>query len=306
MATQNTARKAVNSPTPNALTPTPQQFDMLRQTIDNLEKQSNGGAQRGDTAPAGRRQRPRKDRTMTTPTPQVQPNATPGGNALTLTQMLVIASELGAQEANGKDGQVKFDLKVAEAAFVGAIDLTKDKHGDGIDDSVQLAAAYVKGRNSAVIFDHKEPKQRKLTSNVRTMVKLGSSPKFGVGEPMQTLNQLMTARQNLRRTANKGVKLDDAHNTLMRFAREQLKRDTLIVGDELVAFCHKPDSEPRDNVGVVRSILNTAIKLKEGKLTNCPDHDTSPEINAIIASCNKRLTALAKASGAAKGVNQAA
>lgn len=242
----------------------------------------------------------------TVPQQAAPPAPTPGGNALTLAQMLVIATDLGAQEALGKDGQVKFDLKVAEAAYVGAVDLQKDKHGDGIDDSTQLAAAYVKGRNSAVIFDHKEAKQRKLCSNVRTMIKLGSSPKFGVGEPISTLNALMTMRQNLRRTANKGLKLDDAHNTLMRFAREQLKRDTLFAGDELQAFCVKPDSEPRTADEVIRSILNTAVKLKSGKLANCSDVDTSPEINAIITSCNKRLTAIAKASGAAKGQGQAA
>lgn len=230
-----------------------------------------------------------------------QPAPMPGGNALTLDQMLVIAGELGEQEAKGKDGQVKFDLKVAEAAFVGAIDLTKDKHGDGIDDSVKLAAAYVKGRNGAVIFDHKEPKQRKLASNVRTMVKLGGSPKFGVGEPMQTLNTLMTTRQNMRRTAGKGVKLDDAHNTLMRFAREQLKRDTLFVGDELTSFCIRPEGDPRTADEVIKSWLNQATKLRAGKLSNCPDVDNSPEISAIIAACNKRLSAIAKAKGATQG-----
>lgn len=308
MNADNTARKTTEleaGPTPDALTPTPDQFAMLRQQIDALEQQSKPEAQRGDSgnaAPAGRRSRSRKGRTMSTSTPQAQtqPAPTPGGNALTLEQMLTIAGELGAQEALGKDGQVKFDLKVAEAAFVGAIDLTKDKHGDGIDDSVQLAAAYVKGRNQNVIFDHKEPKQRKLASNVRTMIKLGSSPKFGVGEPMSTLNTLMTVRQNLRRTANKGVKLDDAHNTLMRYAREQLKVDTLFQGDQLKSFCFKPEGEPRTGEEVLRSILNTATKLKTGKLSNCADVDTSAEVQAIITNCNKRLSAIAKASGVAQ------
>ena len=234
-----------------------------------------------------------------------QAAAQPGSNALTLATMLVIAGELGAEEAKGKDGQVKFDLKVAEAAFVGAIDLTKDKHGDGIDDSIQLAAAYVKGRNTAVIFDHKEPKQRKLASNVRTMVKLGSSPKFGVGEPMGTLNTLMTARQNLRRTATKGGrKLDDAHNTLMRYARDQLKRDVLITGDELTSFCFKADPDARSAEEVLKGIMSTATKLKNGKLSNCPDVDNSPEVTAIITACTKRLTAIAKAKGSASGSTQ--
>jgi hypothetical protein len=310
MSTQ--AVRKIDAPVPNALTPTPDQFAMLRQTIDALEKQSTPGAQRGDgnSAPAGRRSRSRKGQpSMSTTTPQAAqpaPTPTPGGNALTLATMLTIAGELGAQEALGKDGQVKFDLKVAEAAFVGAIDLAKDKHGQGIDDATQLAAAYVKGRNSSVIFDHKEPKQRKLVSNVRTMVKLGSSPKYGVGEPMATLNALMTTRQNLRRTANKGVKLDDAHNTLMRFAREQLKRDTLYAGDELKQFCFKAESDPRSGKEVLQAIQRMATNLKNGKVSNCPDLDNSPEVNAIINACNKRLSAIAKAEGAAQGGQQAA
>lgn len=291
--------------TPDELTSTPDQFAALRAQIDDLQRKAEADAQRGDgTAPAGRRQRRSGKGQSTMSTAPQQAPVQPGSNALTLATMLTIAGELGAQEAMGKDGQVKFDLKVAEAAFVGAIDMTKDKHGDGIDDATQLAAAYVKGRNGSVIFDHKEPKQRKLSSNVRTMIKLGSSPKFGVGEPMATLNTLMTTRQNLRRTAKTGIKLDDAHNTLMRYAREQLKRDTLIAGDELAAFCQKPESEGRTADEVLKSIMATATKLKTGKLSNCSDVDNSPEVNAIIAACNKRLTAIAKAKGTASGSAQ--
>lgn len=292
----NTARKDEQ---PNALTPTPDQFAMLRQTIDALEQQSQPGAHRGEgaTPPAGRRSRSRKgQQSMSDMQPAtVQPAQS---NALTLAQMLVVASELGAQEALGKDVQVKWDLKVAEAAFVGAIDLTKDKHGDGIDDSAKLAEAYFKARNGNVIFDHKEPKQRKLVSNTRTMVKIGSSPKFGVGEPMATINNLMTVRQNLRRTANKGIKLDDAHNTLMRFAREQLKRDTLISdADELKGFCFRSETDPRTADEVIKGWLNQAVKLKNGKLSNCSEVDNSAEITTIINACNRRLSAIAKAKG---------
>lgn len=229
-------------------------------------------------------------------TTQGQAPAAP--NMLTLASMLVIAGELGAQEALGKDGQVKFDLKIAEAAFCGAVDLTKDKHGQGIDDATQLAAAYVKGRNSSIIFDHKEPKQRKLMSNVRTMIKIGSSPKFGVGEPMQTINNLMTIRQNLRRTANKGLKLDDAHNTLMRFAREQLKRDVLIPDAELKDYCVRSESDPRSAEEVIRGVQKSIGKLMKGQISNCPELDNSPEMTTIINACNKRLKAIAQAKNA--------
>lgn len=292
----NVQRK-IEAPTPDALTPTPDQFEVLRQTIDALEQQSKPGAQRGEGVTAKpRRAAPGtgRDNSMNTMTQTAPP--TTGSNKMTLDQLCDVMESLGAQEAQGKDGQVKADLKAAECAFIGSVDLAKDKHGPGIDDATRLAAAYVKGRNSAVIFDHKEPKQRKLCSNIRTMIKLGGSPKFGVGEPMATLNNLMTIRQNLRKTANKGIKLDDAHNTLMRFAREQLKRDTLISdADELKSFCVRSETDPRTAEDVIKGWLNQATKLKTGKLSNCPELDNSQEITTIINACNRRLSAIAKA-----------
>ena len=269
------------------------QFEALRVQIDKLEQEAHRGE---GTAPAGRRQRSRKGQSMsdTTQTPGVT-----GGNLPKFQQLMNEAEELGAQEAQGKDVQVKFDLKVLEAANLGSIDLTKDKHGDGIDDAVKLSEAYFRGRNKTVIFDHKEPKQRKLAATTRTMIKLGGSPKWGVNEPMQTVNQLMTIRQNLRKTANKGTRLDDAHNTLMRFAREQLKLDTMISGDDaLKAFCFRPESEPRSAEDWLRQVCKQATALRQGKLSNCPDLDNSQEISRIIKACNDRLSAIAKAKGA--------
>lgn len=284
--------------TPNALTPTPAQFDMLRQTIDNLEKQSEHGARRGEGATRAARPaaRSRRGHPMSDTTQAAQPGPA-RSNAITFAEMLLTADELGKEFAKGKDVQVKFDLKVMEAAFAGAIDTTKDKHGPGIDDFTKLAEAYYKGRNSTNVFDHKEGKQRKLASDLRTAGRLGASPKYGVGQPMQNVNDLVTLRQNLRRSAHKGVKLDDAHNMLMRYARTQLKQDTLITGDALKAFCFRSESDPREAQDVIRGWLNQAIKLRDGKLSNCAESDSSAEITTIINACNRRLTAIAKAKG---------
>jgi hypothetical protein len=212
-------------------------------------------------------------------------------NAPKLDEVLRSAEALGEQAGLGRDVQVKFDLKVFEAAYTGALSLTRDKNG--IDDAVRLAEAYFRGRNKSVIFDHTEPKQRKLAATVRTMIKLGSCPKWGHNEPMHTMNALLTLRQSLRKVANKGRRLDDAHNTLMRFAREQLKRDTAIPTDELEAFCFRPESEPRTAVDWLRAVCTQASALRIGKLSNCSDVDNSPEVNAIIAACNKRLADIA-------------
>lgn len=292
MTTPNTARVETG------LVPQPNQFDQLRATIDRLEQeQSSPDGARDAAKPARRATRNRKDQQMNQTT--VTAAVTPAGakpNSLTFTELLTIATDLGAEAGKGKDVQVKLDLKVLEGAFVGQLDLQPNKHGDEISDAVKLAEAYVRAQNSAVIFDAKAPNQRRLVSNLNKMIKLGTSPKWGVGEPMQNVNDLMTLRQNLRRTANKGVRLDDAHNTLMRYATTQLKSDTLISDpNQMKAFCLKKDSDPRTAEEVLRSIQKIASALKSGKVSNCPDTDNSPEVSSIINACNKRITQIVKA-----------
>lgn len=215
-----------------------------------------------------------------------------------LQELLTMAEELGAQEAQGKDVQIKFDISVLEAANAGSIDLTKDKHGDGVDDAVKLSEAYFRGRNKAVIFDHREPKQRKLAATTRLCIKGGGSPRWGTNEPMQAINTLLTKRQKHRQNPAKGMKLDDAHNTLMRFLREQLKRDTIIPDSELDRFCFKPATESRAVEDWLHTVMKQANQLKIGKLPNCPELDNSPEIQAIIKACNTRLSNIARAKGA--------
>ncbi len=283
------------------IAPTMDQFAALRKTIDTLASQAqmNPSAHRADgakTVPPGRRSRAKGKTPMTTQ--QTAPR--PGSNSKSFEAVLQEFEELGTFEAKGKDGQVKADLSAAEAAFMSSVDLTKDKHGPGIDDSVKMAERYVKGRNAAIIFDHKAPKQRKLASNIRTMVKLGGSTKYGVGQPMQNINDLVTIRQNLRKNPAKGQKLDDAHNMLMRYARAQGKRDTLITGDELKQFCFKAEHDPTTGEGVLRTVQKTLVRLRDGKLANCADVDNSAEVATMINAVNRRLTALAKAKGDAQ------
>lgn len=281
----------------------PDKFAQLRHEIDVLEQeaaQAAQGAQRGDDAAPRRRGRPPKQKgqspmTDTTPDTPTQPTTQGMANKPTFDQLIETAKEFGEQAARGTDVQIKFDLSVFEAAYLGTIDTTPNKHGDGIDDATKLAEMYAKGRNSTVIFDHKELKQRKLCATTRLMVKLGGSPKWGGGEPMQTVNNLMSMRQNLRRTPIKGRKMDDAHNTLMRFARQQLKSDLLIPDDQLRAFCFKPDPEARSVEDWLNKIVKDAAKIQAGKLANCHEADTSPEIATIVSAAKKRLSALAKA-----------
>src|SRR5665647_2785062 len=167
-------------------------------------------------------------------------HATP--NAMTFADVEASMMELGKMAGQGKDTQIKALLNVVQGAFHGSIDLQENKHGTDIDDCTKLAEAYVKAQTGAVVFDAKAPNQRKLISTFRTCTKLGQWPKGGNGEPLGTVNNLITMRQKLRAIPGEIKKLDDAANTLMRYARAQLKRDQLIDDKELKTFCYKKDS----------------------------------------------------------------
>lgn len=185
-------------------------------------------------------------------------------NTIQFADLLATATELGAQAGQGKDTQIKFMLKSIEAGYHSAVDLQSNKHGNGVDDAMKLAEAYFKGQTGSNVFDHKAGNQRKLASTVRTSIKLGMWPKGGSGEPIATVNSLMTERQTLKKNPANHKRMDDAVNTLMRFARAQLKLDTLIPRDQLGDFCMKPEGEPATVSDILASTEKKLTKLIDG------------------------------------------
>jgi len=215
-------------------------------------------------------------------------------NVLTAQDLMAVASELGAEAGKGTDTQIKFMLKVVEGGYHNAIDLKPNKHGRGVDDAEKLAEAYYKARTGANIFDAKADNQRKLVSCLRTGIKLGMWPKGGNGEPLATVNALMNIRQKLRQVPAEAKRLQDATNTLLKYAREQLRRDTLIDEEELRGFCFKPNGkEPATAEEVLENIRKQLDKLVKGN--NHGVRDTSAEVIAARGELQKRLSAIAKA-----------
>lgn len=224
-------------------------------------------------------------------------------NAITFDQLLQTATELGEQAGKGKDTQIKFLLKAVEGGYHNALDLAPSKHGTDVDDATKLSEAYWKAQQNAVVFDAKAGNQRKTISLVRTSIKLGSWPKGGQGEPIATVNNLMTIRQNLKKIPAEAKKLDDAANTLMKYARTQLKRDTLIDSAELKEFCYKPGKDMPTAEDIIEKCAKQLDKLIDGSAANSTAQDNSPEIRAALASLRQRLAAIATARGKAKGPN---
>lgn len=222
-------------------------------------------------------------------------------NTTTFADLLQTASDLGAEAGKGKDTQIKFLLKAVEGGYHGAVDLSASKHGTDVDDATKLSEAYVKAQQGAVVFDAKAPNQRKLISTVRTGIKLGGWPKGGNGEPLATVNNLMTMRQNLRKIPAEAKKLDDAANTLMKYARAQLKRDTLIDDAELKEFCYKPGQKLPTAEDIIESMVKQLDKLVDGSAAHGTAQDNSAEVRDARQDLRKRLSAIATARGKANG-----
>lgn len=229
----------------------------------------------------------------TSPAPPLSAPQASGSNAHTLDTLLARATELGEQAGKGRDTQIKFLLSAMEGGYFNAVDMVPNKHGPERDDATRLAEAYVKAQGSATVFDAKAGNQRKLISTLRTSIKLGQWPKGGNGEPLGTVNNLMTERQKLRKDPTQAKKLDDAANTFLRFARQQLKRDTLIDPAEFKTFLFKPTKDVLTAEEVLDGIRNSLTKLAKGTNSHGAQ-DNSKEVRDALNSLNQRMAAIAK------------
>lgn len=230
----------------------------------------------------------------------------PVPNAITFQDLMVTAAELGAEAGKGKDTQIKFLLKACEGGYHNALDLSASKHGTDVDDATKLAETYVKAQQGAVVFDAKAPNQRKLVSTVRTAIKLGGWPKGGNGEPLATVNNLISHRQNLRKIPAEAKKLDDAANVFLKYARTQLKRDTLIDDAELKTFCYKTSPDLATAEELIERTVKQLDKLIDGSASHSTAQDNSKEVRDARQLLRGRLSSIAVARGKAKGNGAAA
>lgn len=225
-------------------------------------------------------------------------------NGLTIAALEDVAKELGEQAGKGKDTQVKFLLKIVEGAYHGTLDLDPNSCGQNIDHAQHLASIYVKAQTGATVFDAKAPNQRKTISCMRTCIKLGSWPKGGNGEPLATVNELMTQRQKLRNNPATAKKVDDAANTLLRYARQQIKQDQLIDRADLGEFCVKPMTQHATSEEVLSKLYKGLKDLYNGKASNSTAVDSSKHVADAMKSVKSRLDEIASLNRPAAKVTQ--
>ncbi len=216
--------------------------------------------------------------------------ATP--NTPSIQDYLDQVDQLGLEAAKGGDSQIKLDLLMLEGAYHAKFDLRPDKHGTGIDDADMMTRRYFKGVTANSVFARERKSHSKTASNVRKVIKFGTSPQWGTNEPLANTNTFVATWRAKRKAGEKN--LDDVHNALMRYITAQMKDTRLITGDQLEKFAYKPGKEQNTAADVLRAQIKTLTKLTVGKAPSCSEVDTSPEVQAAIRSLNQRLTNIAK------------
>lgn len=226
------------------------------------------------------------------------------GNSMTFEKLADIAKLLGTEAGKGRDTQIKFLMSVVEGGYFNALDLDKDKHGKDIDDATRLTKIYVEAQTGATIFDAKAPNQRKTISCVRTGIRIGMWPKGGQGEPLGTMNNLITRWKRHRANPQNVGKLDDAANVLLKWGRRLLKGDRLLDDVALLdEMCFKEVPGLRTAEQIIEEQRKALTKLYHGKASAHTALDNSPEIQQAIEALTKRLKDIA---AQRKAVNDAA
>lgn len=210
-----------------------------------------------------------------------------------LEELLKMADTFGADHGKGPDAQIKFLIAVVDSAYFGTVDMTKNKHGEDVDDAHMLTERYFKARGGATLYDAKAGNNRKAASMTRTCIKLGGLTGLGDGEPVATVNELMAIRKNLRKDPANAKLMVDAANGLMSYARLQMKREEPLTSEELRSIWFKAPKEGRSVEDIVVSLRKATQQLYNGTGPHGLRLDTpemkraSDAFNAVI----KKMTA---------------
>lgn len=218
-----------------------------------------------------------------------------GKNDTRFEDLIVKARELGHLAGKGKDTLVQFGILAVNAAYDGVLDLTKDKHGSGCDDAVHAYREYSAAMAGATIFDHKSPSGKVQAAKLRSCIRLGSWTRGGPGEPIATMNKLLSIRDKLRKDPVQVKLLDDAYNTLLRYARYQVKQNGAIDDEALLrVFCIKPAAQQATLEEYLQSVIKRVDDLRAGRAAGGSLQHTSAVLDRVVSSLKMEITDLRK------------
>lgn len=213
-------------------------------------------------------------------------------NTGTFEDLLKDATEFGKRRGQGSDAQVQFALKIFGSAFHGKVDLTPNKHGDGIDDAQFITERYIKAAADSTIFDAKAQPVRTQASKFRACIKGGGWTKGGAGEPLSTANNLMNIWTKLRADPTQAPRLDDAMNAFLKFNRTLIKRDQLPSDAELKSFCYKTDPNLASPEEILVGLRKQLVNLHDGKASKGTAQLKNADTGAVLTALNTAISNL--------------
>lgn len=198
--------------------------------------------------------------------------------------------QLGRDEGDGNRAKARFFVRTVQATVDGLVDLTKDKHGKGVDDASFAYAEYLKQKSKKTAEDSTENGLKANVSKLRVGIKLGS---MTTCDPVGVMNRTITKRAEMLKD---GVEVRPEEPGLINVAREQLQHDSDL-SDEQIADCVRK-AEPKDKtlvaeVEAVRKKLEKVI-TGEGKVEKCQDeriiaaHDQLKDFLATLTTKQQR------------------
>jgi hypothetical protein len=210
-------------------------------------------------------------------------------NHPSLAEVRAQVKQLGKDQANGKESQIRFALVIVENSHYGLFDLQPNKHGPGKDDANLLMDDWIEGKEECQFHDRTSGSGKKTLSNIKKMVRLGGCPKWG-RSTYDNVNTLLAMR--LEEQKNK-KKVKGAHDCLLEYATAQLGSDHLIVGDELREFVFTNEKEPDTEETVLESARKTLNRLSKGRVPASASSKAAAE--AAINVITQGLADLARA-----------
>lgn len=207
-------------------------------------------------------------------------------NGPTFDQLMRSAEQFGAEQGKGRDSQVAYYMMLTEASYLGSLDDDKNKHGDGLSDTVLLARQYATAGNKAAKWDAKTPASRALMSKFRKCIEIGAWSINGQGGVLTPMNKVMSIRAELKKDAAKAKTLMDAGNVFMRWAREQLETDLPIGDADLENMCYRKSRQPKSHIDVLKAQAKSLKKIIDGEADVCDDSD---EVQEALNKIEERI-----------------
>jgi hypothetical protein len=198
--------------------------------------------------------------------------------------------QYGRDEGDGNRAKAKFFVRTVQATVDGLVDLTKDKHGKGVDDASFAYAEYLKQKSKKTAEECTDNGTKANVSKLRVGIKLGS---MTTCDPVGVMNRAITKRAEMVKDK---VEVRPEEPSLINVAREQLQHDSDLSDEQLEDCICKADPKDKTLVAEVEVVRKKLEKIitGEGKVEKCQDeriiaaHDQLKDFLATLTTKQQR------------------